>query len=239
MGCSSLRACSGGCCGSPYSAPWSAPSSPPSASARPRSRNCGRPRTSIGCATPAEHGTAPRRASSRSGSRRSWSGCGLTSGATGNSPGRRRSRRSANGSSTRRPATRRTRTAGATESMREQGGERDVGTARQRWIRVITAAYLAVIALACLYVPWEQRIRGQRRPLPYSLLWRPPNDYVANVDVTRVLLALAAATAVFVLAVLMTRTVGGGRRTGAPPASTAGHAHREAGGNTEASPSES
>lgn len=81
-------------------------------------------------------------------------------------------------------------------------------TSRRAWPRavgVFAMAYLALFAWFCLYVPWEQRVRGVRRPLGYSALWDPPTEVYGSavIDVNRVVLVLVAISALFAAALVL------------------------------------
>lgn len=66
----------------------------------------------------------------------------------------------------------------------------------------VAIAYLTLVALLCVYVPWERRFRGAAQPLGYSFVWDAPGD-VASVDVSRVTLTLIALTAALFAALLV------------------------------------
>jgi hypothetical protein len=68
-------------------------------------------------------------------------------------------------------------------------------------VRLLIAACAVGIAATCLYVPWEQRSRGQAMALGYAFLWEPPR--YATVDVPRIVLTLTALVAMFVVGLVL------------------------------------
>jgi hypothetical protein len=87
--------------------------------------------------------------------------------------------------------------------------------------KIIITVYGILVAVACIYVPWETRIllSGEGVPvsLGYSLLWRPlldasvavPKSFASTVDIKRVILELIAITAVFAIFFVLTKEKGG------------------------------
>jgi hypothetical protein len=61
--------------------------------------------------------------------------------------------------------------------------------------KVIIIIYGILVAVACIYVPWELISSGGPFSYGYSLIWKP-QDIVFTVDIKRVLLELIAITAV-------------------------------------------
>jgi len=84
--------------------------------------------------------------------------------------------------------------------------------------KIITIVYCILVAVACIYVPWETRLPSPNSNIPvslgYSPIWKPlpmiyqntPLPTYSSVDIKRVILELIAITAVFgVLFVLTLR----------------------------------
>ena len=62
-------------------------------------------------------------------------------------------------------------------------------------LQLTLIAYLLVVALLCMYVPWRIETPSGRLNQGYSFFWELP--FNASVDFPRILLELAAATALF------------------------------------------